>query len=152
MNQRRLATYLNDRYAILTAGTQLAGRAHASNADTVYGPLLERIAADLEEDMVLLKTIMAAREVSPDRVKSSLAWVGEKLGRLKPNDQIHRLLAAVAGRRARRPDGSSARRRASDASRAAPRRCADAGRAPRSPGRAGSSAGRAAVRERSHAG
>lgn len=88
MHERRLATYLNDRHAILTAGTQLAGRAHASNEGSAYGPLLERVASDLEDDRVLLRTIMAGHEVSPDRVKSSLAWVGEKLGRLKPNDQL----------------------------------------------------------------
>ena len=88
MNERRLATYLNDRHAILTAGTQLADRARTSNADTVYGPLLERIAQDLESDHALLRTLMDANDVSPDRVKSSLAWVGEKLGRLKPNDQL----------------------------------------------------------------
>lgn len=88
MNERRLAAYLNDRHAILTAGTQLAGRAHVSNADTVYGPLPERIAHDLESDHDLLRTLMAAYDVSPDRLKSSLAWVGERLGRLKPNDQL----------------------------------------------------------------
>ena len=88
MNERRLATYLNDRYAILTAGAQLAGRAAASNVKSPYGPLLDRIARNMEEDRVLLKTIMAAQGISPDRIKSSLAWMGEKLGRLKPNDQI----------------------------------------------------------------
>lgn len=88
MHKRRLATYLNDRHAVLTAGAQLAARARASNADTAYGPLLERIEADLEADRVLLRAIMAAHDVSPDRVKSALASVGEKLGRLKPNGQL----------------------------------------------------------------
>ena len=88
MHERRLATYLNDRHAILTAGNELAGRARSSNEGTVYGPLFERVERDLAEDRLLLRTIMAAHEVSPDRLKSGMAWIGEKLGRLKPNDQL----------------------------------------------------------------
>jgi hypothetical protein len=88
MNERRLATYLNDRYAILVAGTELAGRARASNEGTQYGPALERIDGDLNQDRTLLRSIMSARDVKPDRLKSGAAWVGEKLGRLKPNDQL----------------------------------------------------------------
>lgn len=88
MNERRLATYLNDRHAILVGGAQLAARAAESNVKSPYGPLLKRIAADIESDRALLRSIMAAQGVSPDRIKSSLAWIGEKVGRLKPNDQI----------------------------------------------------------------
>ena len=47
MHQRRLGIYLNDRLALLTAGRELARRAHGSNEGTAYGPMLERIAADL---------------------------------------------------------------------------------------------------------
>ena len=88
MHPRRLATYLNDRLALLTAGVELAGRAVASNGGTAYGPLLERIAADFEEDRALLTTLMAAHAVKPDRLKRGVAWMGEKLGRLKFNDQL----------------------------------------------------------------
>lgn len=88
MHERRLATYLNDRYAILTAGVELAARACASNKGTRYGPLLERIERDLGEDRALLRGIMDAHGVKPDRLKSGAAWVGERLGRLKPNDQL----------------------------------------------------------------
>lgn len=88
MHKRRLATYLNDRHAILVAGTELAGRAAASNEHQHYGPPLRTIADGLTEDKALLRSIMAAHDVSPDRVKSSFAWAGEKLGRLKPNDQL----------------------------------------------------------------
>jgi hypothetical protein len=88
MHERRLATYLNDRHAILVAGNELAGRARASNEGTVYGPALERIERDLDADRTLLRGIMQAHDVTPDRLKSGAAWVGEKLGRLKPNDQL----------------------------------------------------------------
>lgn len=88
MHQRRLATYLNDRNAILVAGGELASRAAASNEHQHYGPPLKAVAAALEEDRELLRVIMAAQGVAPDRVKTTFAWAGEKLGRLKPNDQI----------------------------------------------------------------
>lgn len=88
MHQRRLATYLNDRAALLTAGAELAGRAAISNVHSPYGPLFARAVKDFEADRALLREIMAAHDVSPDRLKSGAAWLGEKLGRLKPNDQL----------------------------------------------------------------
>jgi hypothetical protein len=88
MHERRLATYLDDRHALLVAGAELAGRARQSNEGTAYGPLLERIERDLSEDRTLLRGIMSARDISPSRLKSGAAWIGEKLGRLKPNDQL----------------------------------------------------------------
>lgn len=88
MHERRLATYLNDRDAILVAGGELAARAAASNEHQHYGPPLRAIADGLRQDRELLRSIMAAHDVPPDRVKTSFAWVGEKLGRLKPNDQL----------------------------------------------------------------
>ncbi len=88
MHERRLATYLNDRDAILVAGGELAQRAAAANEHQPYGPPLRAVAGALAEDRELLKAIMAAHDVAPDRVKTTFAWVGEKLGRLKPNDQL----------------------------------------------------------------
>ena len=88
MHKRRLATYLNDRNAILVGGTQLAARAAAANEHQPYGPPLRAVEAGLREDRELLDAIMAAHDVSPDRLKSTAAWVGERVGRLKPNDQI----------------------------------------------------------------
>jgi hypothetical protein len=83
-----LATYLNDRNAILTAGTELARRAVESNRGGPYEAALEQARAALEADHELLRAQMTAQGVKPDRLKSSLAWLGEKLGRLKPNDQL----------------------------------------------------------------
>ncbi len=88
MHQRRLATYLNDRYAVLVAGTELASRAAASNEHQHYGPPLKTVADGLAEDRELLRDVMTTHDVSPDRVKSTFALVGERLGRLKPNDQL----------------------------------------------------------------
>ncbi len=88
MNQRRLSIYLNDRLSILTAGSELAARTRSSNEGTAYEALLGRIVADLELDKELLDALMAAHDVRPDRLKTSLAWLGERLGRLKPNGSV----------------------------------------------------------------
>lgn len=88
MHERRLAIYLNDRYAVLVAGLELAGRARAANEGTQYGPIFERAERDLTEDQALLRGVMSAHDITPDRLKAGAAWVGEKLGRLKPNDQL----------------------------------------------------------------
>lgn len=85
-----MATYLNDRLALTVAGAELAGRARSSNQGTDYEELFARAETDLEADRELLERLMADHDAKPDRLKSGLAWVGEKLGRLKPNDAIVR--------------------------------------------------------------
>ena len=88
MHRRRLSIYLNDRDAILVAGNELATRSLGANEHQHYGPPLKAVADGLTEDRELLRAIMNEHDVTPDRVKTSFAWVGEKLGRLKPNDQL----------------------------------------------------------------
>lgn len=90
LHDRRLATYLNDRLAVATAGAELARRALSSNRGTPYEPALEAVAAALESDEQLLREVMAALGARVDRVKLGAAWLGEKLGRLKPNDALVR--------------------------------------------------------------
>jgi hypothetical protein len=90
MHERRMGTYLNDRYALAVAGEELAGRAKSSNKNTDYAELFARAERDLQTDRDLLERLMAEHGAKPDRLKSGAAWVGEKLGRLKPNDAIVR--------------------------------------------------------------
>ena len=88
LHRRRLATFLNDHLAVATAGVELARRARSSNRDTPYAPLLDRLADDLATDRALLRETMAALDVRADPFKPGAAWLGEKLGRLKPNDSL----------------------------------------------------------------
>jgi hypothetical protein len=85
---RLLATYLNDHLAGSTVGLELARRAAGSNRDNEYGRVLERIAEEIEEDRATLEKLMTDLGFGKDRVKVTLAWTGEKLGRLKLNGSV----------------------------------------------------------------
>jgi hypothetical protein len=83
-----LATYLNDHLAGATAGVELARRARGQNEGTPLGRFLDGLAGEIEEDRETLKAIMARLEVGTDRVKLAAGWMGEKFGRLKPNNRL----------------------------------------------------------------
>lgn len=83
-----IATYLNDHLAGATVGVELARRARGENEGSELGALLAELTAEIEQDRETLREVMAALGVGPDRLKQSLAWGGEKLGRLKPNGSV----------------------------------------------------------------
>ena len=84
-----LKIYLEDHYAGATAGLDLARRTASQNRDMPpYGPALERIAREIEEDRDSLRAIMSGLGVGPDRFKIAGGWVGEKAGRLKLNGHL----------------------------------------------------------------
>ena len=86
---RLLSIYLNDHLAGATVGVELARRAAGSNrGDERFGPALARISAEIEADRATLEAAMEALEIPRDRLKPAVAWVAERLGRLKPNGQI----------------------------------------------------------------
>ncbi len=83
-----LAIYLNDHLGGSTSGVELAKRAARSNQGTEFAAPLGRLASDIAEDREALQGIMHDLEVAPDHLKTSVAWAGEKVGRLKPNGQL----------------------------------------------------------------
>jgi hypothetical protein len=84
-----LPIYLNDHYAGSTLGVELAKRAAKNNRDnTEFGPTLTTLAEEIDEDRKTLKRIMDRLDVSEDRIKATVFWVGEKVGRLKPNGEL----------------------------------------------------------------
>ena len=84
-----LPIYLNDHYAGSTAGVELAKRAANNSRDnTEFGPALAALASEIDEDRDALKRIMDRLDVSEDRIKASIFWLGEKVGRLKPNGEL----------------------------------------------------------------
>lgn len=83
-----LSTYLNDHYAGSTVGVELSRRARGSNEGTELGDLLARLADEIEEDRRVLESVMEAVGAGRDPLKPRIAWVGEKIGRLKPNGQL----------------------------------------------------------------
>jgi hypothetical protein len=83
-----LATYLQDHLAGATVGVELARRAASSNRDSSYGRVLAELAREIEEDRDTLEKIIGDLDVGKDHLKVTLAWTGEKLGRLKLNGRL----------------------------------------------------------------
>ncbi|MDQ4143855.1 MAG: hypothetical protein M3198_08975 [Actinomycetota bacterium] len=88
MNKRYLSIYLNDHLAGAVAAVELAKRSANSNKGTEWGPFLERLAEDIEEDRLALLNLMSALGIRQDLLKDAAAWLGEKVGRLKLNGQL----------------------------------------------------------------
>jgi hypothetical protein len=87
--EKYLAIYMNDHLGGSTTGVELAKRAAKNNhGDAQFGPPLDRIAAEIEEDRDALKRIMSRLGVSEDRIKETLGWAMEKAARLKPNGEL----------------------------------------------------------------
>jgi hypothetical protein len=86
----RLSIYLNDHLAGATAGSELARRTAASNRSTSFGPVLDALAREIEEDRSTLLEIMERLSVRRDRLKLALSWGAEKAGRLKLNGELFR--------------------------------------------------------------
>ena len=85
---RLLEIYLADHLAAATAGVALARRTARSNAGTESGDVLRRLAGEIEDDRRTLEGIVVELGFRESKTKEAVAWVGEKVGRLKLNGQI----------------------------------------------------------------
>jgi hypothetical protein len=83
-----LETYLQDHRAGAEMGTDLARRLADENQGTPYEDFLLGLAQEIEQDVATLEDIMSRFGVSKATLKTAGAKVAEKLGRLKPNDQL----------------------------------------------------------------
>jgi hypothetical protein len=83
-----LAIYLNDHYAGSTGAVELAKRGRKEHAGTELGHFLGELAAQIEADREVLRQIMSAAGTKPRLYKTGLAWLAEKVGRLKPNGRV----------------------------------------------------------------
>ena len=83
-----LATYLNDHVLGATLGTELVRRAARENQGSELGEFLTGLAEEIDDDRDTLLEVMRELGVNPDRLKVAAGWIGEKLGRLKPNAQL----------------------------------------------------------------
>lgn len=88
MNLKYLAVYLNDHLAGATGGLELAKRAASSNEGSDYGAFLSELAHEIAEDRASLMRLMERFDVKEDRLKTTGAYIFEKVGRLKPNAQL----------------------------------------------------------------
>ena len=85
---RLLEIYLADHLAASTAGLALARRTAESNAGTPLGDALRRLSTEIEDDRRTLQTIVAELGFRESKAKDAVAWLGEKVGRLKLNGQV----------------------------------------------------------------
>lgn len=83
-----LETYLQDHQAGAEFGSDLARRLAQENPGTPHEDFLLRLAQEIEQDVEVLKDIMDRFGVSNAIVKTAGAEIGEKLSRLKPNEQL----------------------------------------------------------------
>jgi hypothetical protein len=86
--QRLLRIYLQDHLAGSMAGHELAKHCAAGNRGTPLGNELEKIAGEIGEDRELLQQLASKLGFGEDPVKSAMAWIAEKAGRLKPNGKL----------------------------------------------------------------
>jgi hypothetical protein len=86
---RYLGIYLNDHLAGSTAGVERARSARDANEGTEFGPPLAAVCAEIEADRTTLESIMEELGVGRSKVKPLVGWLGERVGRLKPNGKLH---------------------------------------------------------------
>jgi hypothetical protein len=82
---RMLGIYLNDHLAGATSGTALARRMVREHHASAYGDDLDRLAAEISQDRRALVGLLADLDVPVRRYKTVVAWLAEKIGRMKPN-------------------------------------------------------------------
>jgi hypothetical protein len=83
-----LAIYLNDHLAGSYGGVETARRARASNEGNEFDAPLAKLCKEIESDREALEAVMDELGVARSRIKPAIGWLGEKLGRLKPNGQL----------------------------------------------------------------
>jgi hypothetical protein len=83
-----LSTYLQDHRAGAELGLDLAVRLKDENRGTPYEDFLTLLAGDIEQDVATLEAIMQRFGVDKAMLKTAGAKIGEKLGRLKPNEHL----------------------------------------------------------------
>jgi hypothetical protein len=85
---KHLSIYLNDHLTGSTFALELVGRAAGENAGTELGDFLAGLKTEIEADRRTLEQIMSSLGASVDQLKRPIAWLAEKVGRLKPNGRL----------------------------------------------------------------
>ena len=87
MSDTRLRVFLNDHLSGLTGAVELAKRTRSNNddEDALYD-VLDALVDDFEDDRDLVEELLDEIDEPQDGFKKTLAVLGERFGRLKPND------------------------------------------------------------------
>lgn len=89
-DRRLLAIYLNDHIAGATAGAGRISQMAQASASTPIGPRLADLATEIRTERDWLVDTTRRLGVRVDQAKLAVLWVGEHLGRLKPNGRLTR--------------------------------------------------------------
>ena len=88
ISRKLLRIYLADHLAGATAGcARIARMAHAYRRTPVSGQL-EELNRELQAERAELKRLLNELRLGKHRVRQALAWLGERLGRLKSNGHL----------------------------------------------------------------
>ena len=79
---------MNDQLALGVGWREVARRAARENRGTEYGEPVARIAAAIADDVATFGEIMDRLGLQKNPVKTTLALVGERVGRLKLNGRV----------------------------------------------------------------
>ncbi|WP_447002523.1 hypothetical protein ACRAKI_22715 [Saccharothrix isguenensis] len=102
-----LGTHLRDQLALGVAWREVARRAQRDNRGTDLADALARVSTGIAEDVETFRSIMRRLGARANPVKTGLAVIAERLGRLKLNGRLKQLwttLRDLAGLEARLPD------------------------------------------------
>ncbi|MFI9818198.1 hypothetical protein [Saccharothrix variisporea] len=83
-----LGIYLRDQLALGVGWRELARRSWRNNRGTALGEALAEVAEGIAQDVETFRSIMGRLGVRTDPVRTTLAVVGERLGRFKPNGRL----------------------------------------------------------------
>jgi len=86
--QKYLPIYLNDHLTAATFALELVGRGARENRDSELGDFLAGLRGELESDRRALEEVMGSLRVAKDPIKRPVAWIAEKLARLKLNGEL----------------------------------------------------------------
>jgi hypothetical protein len=83
MADKTIDVYLNDHLAGATFGSDLARQLIAHGEGTPLGPLMRRLAEEIEQDRQTLSDLMERLGTSQNPVKQATTWLAEKASRVK---------------------------------------------------------------------
>ncbi|TWT77363.1 hypothetical protein Pla123a_20240 [Posidoniimonas polymericola] len=83
-----LDIYLNDHLAVLVAERELCQRMEQENEQTPLAGYLQEHRGLCEEGERIVRDLLKSRGANASSLKTTAAWLAEKLGRLKLNGQI----------------------------------------------------------------
>ncbi len=85
-----LGLYLNDHLTMATGALELCRRAARSFEDQPSVAVLQDLVEEIGADRDALEQLMRRLDVTENRPLEALGWLGEKVGRFKPNGSLLR--------------------------------------------------------------